>query len=85
MWEILENYLLIKALNTCPKSNKSPNLVTLIKIPLSLAGRQSSINVFLLCRNLPIDFISSALALFLSEKRLLKSRSTSVLKLPQHR
>ena len=30
MWEILENYLLIKALNTCPKSNKSPNLVTLI-------------------------------------------------------
>ena len=30
MWEIWENKLLPKALKTCPESNKSPNLVTLI-------------------------------------------------------
>ena len=29
MWEIWANLLLPKALKTCPKSNKSPNLVTL--------------------------------------------------------
>ena len=29
MWEILEIFLLPMALKTCPKSNKSPNLVTL--------------------------------------------------------
>ena len=34
MWEIWANLLLPKALKTCPKSNKSPNLVTL---PVSLA------------------------------------------------
>ena len=29
MWEIWANLLLPKALKSCPKSNKSPNLVTL--------------------------------------------------------
>ena len=29
MWEIWANYLLPKAIKSCPKSNKSPNLVTL--------------------------------------------------------
>ena len=29
MWEIWENQLSPKALKSCPKSNKSPNLVTL--------------------------------------------------------
>ena len=29
MWEIWTNKLLLKALKSCPKSNKSPNLVTL--------------------------------------------------------
>ena len=29
MWEILANQLLPKSLKSCPKSNKSPNLVTL--------------------------------------------------------
>ena len=29
MWEIWENLLLPKALNTCPKCKKSPNLITL--------------------------------------------------------
>ena len=31
MWEIWANYLLPQALKSCSKSNKSPNLVTLIK------------------------------------------------------
>ena len=31
MWEIWANYLLPKALKTCPKSNKLPNLVTLLQ------------------------------------------------------
>ena len=30
MWEIWANYLLPKALKSCQKSNKSPNLVTLV-------------------------------------------------------
>ena len=30
MWENWTNYLLPKALKSCPKSNKLPNLVTLI-------------------------------------------------------
>ena len=30
MWEIWANWLLPKTLKSCPKSNKSPNLVTLI-------------------------------------------------------
>ena len=30
MWEIWANYMLPKALKTCPKSNIAPNLVTLI-------------------------------------------------------
>ena len=30
MWEIWANRLLSKALKSCPKSNKSPNLVTLV-------------------------------------------------------
>ena len=30
MLEILANWLLRKALKTCPKANKSPNLVTLV-------------------------------------------------------
>ena len=29
MWETWANHLLPKALKSCPKSNKSPNLVTL--------------------------------------------------------
>ena len=33
MWEIGANYMLPKALKTCPKSNKSPNLVTLMLNP----------------------------------------------------
>ena len=32
MWEIWANLLLPMALKTCPKSNKSPNLVTLVII-----------------------------------------------------
>ena len=32
MWEICVNLLLPKALKTCPKSNKLPNLVTLVVI-----------------------------------------------------
>ena len=35
MWEIWANKLLPKALNSCPKSKKLPNLVTLIGEPLS--------------------------------------------------
>ena len=31
MWKIWANYFLSKALKSCPKSNKSPNLVTLDK------------------------------------------------------
>ena len=31
MWDIWANQLLLKALKTCPKSNKSPNLVPLTK------------------------------------------------------
>ena len=30
MWEIWANQLLPKALKSCPKSNKSPDLVTLV-------------------------------------------------------
>ena len=30
MWEIWANRLLPSALKSCPKSNKSPNLVTLV-------------------------------------------------------
>ena len=30
MWEIWANQLLPKAFKSCPKSNKSPNLVTLV-------------------------------------------------------
>ena len=30
MWEIWANYLLPRAIKSCPKSNKSTNLVTLI-------------------------------------------------------
>ena len=30
MWEIWANYLLPRAIKSCPKSNKSPNLVTLL-------------------------------------------------------
>ena len=30
MWEIWANWLLPKALKSCPKSNKLPNLVTLV-------------------------------------------------------
>ena len=30
MWEIWVHYLLTKALKCCPKSNKLPNLVTLL-------------------------------------------------------
>ena len=30
MWEIWANYLFLKALKSCPNSNKSPNLVTLV-------------------------------------------------------
>ena len=32
MWEICANKLLPKALKSCPKSNKSPNLVTLVHL-----------------------------------------------------
>ena len=32
MWEIWANYLLPKALKSCPKSNKLTNLVTLLTI-----------------------------------------------------
>ena len=35
MWEIWPNKLLPKALKSCPKSNKSPDLVTLLDIYLS--------------------------------------------------
>ena len=33
MWEIWANYLLPKALKSCPKSNKSLNLVSLTCLP----------------------------------------------------
>ena len=32
MWDIWAKLLLLKGLKSCPKSNKSPNLVTLIVI-----------------------------------------------------
>ena len=40
MWEIWANKLLPKALKSCPKYNKSPNLVTLalISFPKELHG-----------------------------------------------
>ena len=38
MIEIWANYLLPKALKTCPKSNKSPTLVTLLVTPDSITG-----------------------------------------------
>ena len=34
MWEIWANYLLLKAIKTCPKSNKLFNLVTLVATPI---------------------------------------------------
>ena len=47
MWEILANWLLPKASKTCPKSNKSPNLVTLtetkVRIILSWVHRDHEI------------------------------------------
>ena len=49
MWEIWTNKLMAKTLKSCPKSNKSPNLVTLIVNTLGLkcanAGRFSFIFV----------------------------------------
>ena len=42
MWKIWANYLLGKALKSCPKSNKSPNLVTLIVNPFRLYEATSS-------------------------------------------
>ena len=36
MGEIGANYLLQKAIKSCPKSNKSPNLVTLVSITICL-------------------------------------------------
>ena len=38
MWEIWANKLLPKALKSCTKSNKSPNLVTLVKTDCLLLG-----------------------------------------------
>ena len=32
MWDIWTNLLLPKAFKSCPKSNKSPNLVTLVRM-----------------------------------------------------
>ena len=36
MWEILANYLLPKALKSCPKSNKSPDLSHCKQVKLML-------------------------------------------------
>ena len=47
MWEIWANLLLPKTLKSCPKSNKSPNLVTLtMTVPqyLSQLGRTKTTN-----------------------------------------
>ena len=38
MWEIWANYLLPKAIKSCPKSNKSPNLVTLTAMHTKILG-----------------------------------------------
>ena len=43
MWEIWANLLLPKALKSCPKSNKSPNLVTLT---MTKGRRHHAINLF---------------------------------------
>ena len=46
MWEIWANKLLPKVLKTCPKSNKSPNLVTLVQDVLSLDATALSIRSY---------------------------------------
>ena len=45
MWEIWANLLLPQALKSCPKSNKSPNLVTLV-VAYSEVKQQSSIVLY---------------------------------------
>ena len=40
MWQIWTNQLLPKALKSCPKSNKSPNLVTLLESLLGSSAPQ---------------------------------------------
>ena len=45
MWEILANLLLPQALKSCPKSNKSPNLVTLVPSQEDLEDCRWKINV----------------------------------------
>ena len=48
MWEIWANQLLPKALKTCPKSNKSPNLVTLLNCLVSkISAKMNEISCFL--------------------------------------
>ena len=47
MWEIWTNWLLPKGLKTCPKSNKSPNLVTLSPIKSMLSYRLHEIGFLL--------------------------------------
>ena len=39
MWEIWANLLLQNALKTCPMSNKSPNLVTLVPSQLTILNQ----------------------------------------------
>ena len=51
MWEIWTNELLPKALKSCPNSNKSPNLVTLILALLKLFYKINSVYLIVcLCR-----------------------------------
>ena len=48
MWEIWANLLLLRALKSCPKSNKSPDLVRLLWILIN-KGKFSSSHWYRLC------------------------------------
>ena len=58
MWEIWANLLLPKALKSCTKSNKSPNLVTLLECP-SLSQQESMLLPRLFCSLVLSSKISS--------------------------
>ena len=67
MWEIWANLLLPKALKSCPKSKKSPNLVTLFPIlSLSLFVSLSFLLLPLdvVYRNLLTPFFANVLSIF---------------------
>ena len=63
MWEIWANWLLPQALKSCPKSNKSPNLVTLF------AGHRGAIGMNN-CEDLGLNTVTEEWTL--SDKKDLK-------------